>query len=238
MRLVFRLFISVLPLFFITVSFAAPQRYQIELIVFSHINAQGVNSEHWPIINNPQLNLSRAWALKPLLQDDTQNAAKIASYQILPNFNFSLTNINRKLIQSRGYNVIMHIAWQQSLTDPHDAKWVHIFGGAGYDNDGNVITQDMDGSATYDQAQHWQVDGLLRLDTVRYINTRYNLYFAAPTSQIQDYSTTDNFADVDGPLVYFKFDQFRRMRSDELNYVGHPLYGVLINITKTADSTS
>ena len=230
MRRVFKLVVSGLLLSYLTASFAEPQHYQIELIIFSHINAQGVNSEQWPVLQNPQLNLSRSRTLKPLLEDDTQPLNQTVSYQILPNFNFNLTNINHKLIQSQDYKVIMHIAWQQNIDDPHNAKWIHVFGGAGYDNAGNVIIEDMDGSATYDQAQHWQVDGLLRLDTVRYINTRYNFYFAAPTSEIQDLSTTNNFANIDAPLLYFKLDQFRRMRSDELNYIGHPLYGILINI--------
>lgn len=239
MRLIFKLLLSGLLLTFLSSSFADPQRYQVELLIFSHINAQGVNSEHWPVIKDPTINLSRALALNPLLENDAQNPNQIASYQILPNFNFSLAKSDRKLMNTQGYNVIMHIAWQQELAGPHDAKWVHLFGGAGYDNEGNVIAQDMDGSATYDQAQHWQVDGLIRLDTVRYINTRYNLYFAAPTGEIQDLSNNDNFAEIDTPLIYFKLDQFRRMRSDELNYIGHPLYGILIKVTKvdqTADT--
>jgi hypothetical protein len=231
-----RITIVMATLFFGQTILADPQLYQVELIVFSHINAGGVNSETWPILNDPQINLSRALALSPLLENTQDSTAAPASYQILPNFNFSLNKIGDKLIQTNGYNVIMHVAWRQPIDDPHSAKWIHIFGGTGYDNEGNAIAQDMDGSANYDQAQHWQVDGLLRLNMVRYINSQYDFTFAATAGTIQDLSTTDNFSKVDAPLVYFKLDQTRRMRSDELNYIGHPLYGVLINITKIDNS--
>lgn len=217
---------------FIHTAVAAPQLYQVELIVFSHINANGVNSETWPILSDPELDVSRALALNPLLQNAQNSPDTISNYQILPNFNFNLNKIGDKLVQTNGYEVLLHIAWRQPLDNPHSAKWLHIFGGAGYDNQGNVVTQDMDGSARYDQAQHWQVDGLLRLDKLRYINSHYDFIFATPAGVIQDLSTTDNFSKVDAPLVYFRLDQKRRMRSDELNYIGHPLYGVLINITK------
>jgi hypothetical protein len=234
MKLLKKLILSGVLLALSIAAYAGPQLYQVELIVFSHITANGLNSEQWPIIKNPGLNLSSSFGLKPLLQNTDDPAAKIDSYQVLPNFNFTLNKIGNKLIQTPGYNVVMHIAWQQTLDRPHQARWIHVFGGTGYDDEGNAVAQDMDGSATYDQAQHWQIDGLLKLDTVRFINTKYNFVFAAPTGQIQDLSTNNNFNDIDSPLLYFRLDQNRRMRSDELNYIGHPLYGVLINVTKVA----
>ena len=205
--------------------------YEIELIVFSHINAPGVNSETWPLLGSPQLNLTNAWTLQPL--DDTKqnkNAAPI-DYSLLPNYDFNLNQAAERLVHSPNYQTILHAAWRQPVQAAHDAKWIHIYGGAGYDEEGNVVAQDRDGSVPYDQAAHWQVDGLVRFDVQRYFNTRYQLGFAAPAGQIQDLSTTDNFANIDNPLLYFKLDQFRRMKSKELNYIGHPLYGVLVYIT-------
>ncbi len=211
---------------------ADPQIYQVEFIAFSHINAAGLNSENWPLLTQPQFNTSQALSLNPLLTNTQRTDDKIMPYQILPNFNFTLNNIGNKLMSTTGYNVLLHLAWRQPIDDSKAAKWIHLFGGTGFDDQGNVVAQDMDGSAHYNQAQHWQIDGLLKLGRLRYINTRYNFIFTAPAGEIQDLSTTDNFSKIDAPLVYFKLDQSRRMRSDELNYIGHPLYGILINITK------
>lgn len=219
------------------VALADQQRYQIELIIFSHMNANGVNSEQWPIIKSPDLDFSQAQSLSALLQNATASPTNTPNYQILSNFNFNLNNIGNKLIQTPGYNVVMHIAWDQPIDTPAN-QWVHIFGGTGYDDQGNVMAQDMDGSADYTQATHWQVDGLIKINTQRFINTTYNLLFATPTGSIQDLSTTNNFSGIDAPLTYFRLDQSRRMRSNELNYIGHPLYGVLINITKAPDFVS
>lgn len=232
MKWTLKLYISALLFLVSTIIVADPARYQIELLIFSHIDAAGVNSEQWPVITQPKLNLATAWGLNPLVDNNATTDGLTKTYQLLPNYNFNLTNTDQKLIDTDGYKVLLHIAWQQDLTDPKSAKWIHIFGGNGYDNDGNVIIQDTDGRASYDQAPHWQVDGLLRLDTVRYINSHYKFYFATPTTDIQALSNTDNFAKLDDPLIYFTLNQKRRMRSNELNYIGHPLYGVLVNITK------
>ncbi len=215
---------------------AEPQRYKVELIAFSHSNAAGLNSENWPIITNPGIDSSGAITLKPLLDDRSVSGSHIASYYLLDNSNFTLNRVANTLSKTPGYNVMLHIAWYQPISESRSSGWIHVFGGTGYSEEGRAIAENTDGNASYNQAAHWQVDGLLHLNRLRYINSSYHFAFAAPIRQIQELSTTRNFAKIDAPLVYFKLNESRRMRSDELNYISHPLYGILINITQVGSS--
>ncbi len=214
MKLYPKILPAVISIFFVTIPYAQAETYQIELIIFSHITAQGVNSEYWPILSAPTISSE--------------------SPQITPNHNNSLSKEVAKLAQTPGYKVLFHATWLQDVKGPADAKWIHIYGGKGYDDAGNAVNENTDASADYHAAAHWQVDGLMRLDVTRYFDINYRLYFAAPMSDIQDLSNTDNFSRQTQALTYFEFNQFRRTKSGELNYIGHPLYGVLVNIAKVS----
>ena len=62
---------------------------------------------------------------------------------------------------------------------------------------------------------------------VRYIDLKFNLLFAQPLSTI---SGANDYSNTQGRFAYFRLQQNRRMRSRELNYIGHPLYGVLVKV--------
>ena len=231
-KILLSLFLSI----FITAIFAAEpsnvKTYKIEMIIFSHITARGLDSEHWPLLPAPSLELDNAYKLQAKLEAPADTPQDSNIYELLPSYDLRFNEAAANLIQAPGYAVLLHVAWEQQITNPRKAKWIHIYGGQGFDDAGNVVAEDSDGSVAYDQAAHWQVDGMVRVDVKRYLNTRYQLYFAAPMVNIQNLSDTDNFADIDSPLTYFELKQSRRMRSNELNYIGHPLYGVLIDIQR------
>ncbi len=205
--------------------------YQVEMIIFSHIQTPNLNSERWPILESSQVDLRHVWQLKPLAQRDQTNNDKPASYQILPNYYLHLTKQRALLAKMDRYQPLLHITWYQDVLTPKDAHWLHIFGGKGFDNSGKIVAENYDGSAQYNQATHWQVDGLVRIGVKRYFDASYKLAFATPTETIQSLSQNDNFKGLDTPLVYFNLNQTRRMRSNELNFIDHPLYGIIMKIT-------
>lgn len=202
--------------------------YHVELIVFSHLTNTTLNSETWPVLDHPKVDLTSAISLLPASSDDVITTD---FYHLLPNNQLKLSGISKRLAQISHYRVLLHMGWVQPINPPSSAKWIHIFGGNGYSDAGLPILKDADGKAAYTDAAHWQVDGLLRLDSIRYINATYRFIFAAPLKDIKNLANNPVFADTNNPFFYFKFDQSRRMRSHELNYMSHPLYGVLIEIT-------
>lgn len=219
---------------FVCVTTVAAPIYQVEMIVFSHMQSPNLDGERWPIIESFQINLEDAWQLKSLTQLDQTNNNNPPTYQILPNYYLHLTRERERLLSAGHYQPLLHITWYQDMLTPKDTHWLHIFGGKGFNNTGKVIAENYDGSAQYTQASHWQVDGFVRIGVKRYFDASYKLTFATPTEIIQSLSQNDNFKSVDTPLLYFNLDQQRRMRSNELNFIDHPLYGILVKINKVS----
>lgn len=209
--------------------------YQVEMIIFSHITPTSLNSEQWPIITSPAINLKTAWGLTPSKASVT-NSDAAKTYTLLPDYDFKQNDVASKLLKDPRYQVILHVAWRQPLTSAKHARWIHIYGGKGYDEDGNVTLNSIDGATPYTDARYWQIDGTVRFDVHRYINSSYNLFMGVPTRQVRDMDTTNRFNDADSSLVFFNLNQNRRMKSKELNYIGHPLFGALVYVTKIKES--
>lgn len=123
---------------------------------------------------------------------------------------FTMNKEQRILSNQPNYQVLLHTAWKQQVYEPRDAQALQI--------------------ANNEQG----LDGTVTVSVRRYLRVNFNLYFAMPADQLSavvgnEYSnaTQDGFA-------YFHLVQSRRMRSNEINYIGHPLYGVLIKITRSS----
>src|SRR5262249_44146633 len=89
--------------------------YQIELIVFSHITAQGLHSERWPQISINSTPPSR-------------------TVTFLPKNDLVLTSEQRLLARNKNYHVLLHLAWRQRIPHPNQAQAIHIYGGNIYNS--------------------------------------------------------------------------------------------------------
>ncbi|MCB1827030.1 MAG: hypothetical protein KDH94_01305 [Coxiellaceae bacterium] len=205
-------------LFLIAVSASAltnaEKTYQIEVIVFSHITAKGVDSEKWP------------WT--PTDYKPNGNAASI--FPVARN-SLILSSEQRQLAKQPGYQILLHMAWRQKIANPRNAQPIHIFGGNIYNNSGRLIGQATYGGQPYSASKTWQVNGTITPSLIRYIDLKFNLLFAQPLASLP---TADKSNNVEGNFAYFRLNQSRRMRSRELNYLGHPLYGVLVKVVPVA----
>jgi len=185
--------------------------YQVELIVFSHITAQGLNSEKWSW-TNPQYAV-KSTVLKPYITRS-----------------FLLNTEEAQLNKDQGYKVILHTAWRQQIQHPRYAKPIHIFGGKVYNASGKVIATDPNAELPYNNSEIWQVNGTIKISVRRYFDLNMNLLFANPTAELTSAFKNNKADNVQGRFAYFRLLQSRRMRSKELNYIGHPLYGILVKV--------
>ncbi len=96
--------------------------------------------------------------------------------------------------------IILHLAWQEKMNGLRTRRVFHLSGGETY---GNELPQ---------------LNGLLSIKLQHYFDIYFNLQFLMPID-------TSNSA-----LVRYNFSQKLRMRSNELNYIDHPLYGIFIEI--------
>lgn len=211
-----------------------PKAYQIELIIFSHITHTGLDSEQWPLIDGRTIKDPRAMTLAPTMNDDIRN---IPYYTLLPPKDFTLKREQARLNKHPTYHTLLHIAWRQPVYGPRHARPIRIYGGYGYSDDGNIVTDNADDSLPYRDQSNWQVNGTMTIGVRRYFDVNLNLTFAAPINQIKSLTNSDYFSDIKNGLVYFRLLQNRRTRSKELNYIDHPLYGILIKVTAIPKKT-
>ena len=161
------------------------------------------------------------------------------SFTWLPANRLALTSQARRLDRRAGFNVIFHGAWQQPVPQ-RSAPSPVLF------QEGRKIG-----------GLH-QLDGYLGVTVGRYLHFNAELWLTRPptiTSPPTDALSTEPAVDPErqaaiaaGPVVarqlgarplgarpppqptYLRLSESRRMRSGELNYLDHPLFGILVRI--------
>lgn len=223
---------------------ASEKQYRIEMIVFSHLNSTNISQEVWSQQSIMPINLKKTITLAPddlsaitpsaltdtTISDDTNTDIPT---HLLPDALLTLNPEQKRLQQHSDYRVLTHIGWQQSLPDnAKDATVIHFYGGDGYSANGAIDNFDLSQSQPYKSEHTWQVNGTLQLYADHYINSRFNVAFSIPTSELQHLNTNvlnDNTTHDALSTIILK--QSRRMKSNELNYIDHPAYGILIKVT-------
>ena len=126
----------------------------------------------------------------------------------------------------------MHLAWQQQVNTPSEAKAIQLYGGAGYSANGATPIDNPDESVPFHQSAKWQVNGQVKVSVNRYFNLHFNLTFSEPLQLIQSLDSKNYFSNIQTPYITFQLNQNRRTRSNELNYIDYPLYGLLFEVKK------
>lgn len=229
-----------------------PELYQVELIVFAHEEPSAIDSERWP--KNPEMpSLQGVTELLPPASqsfigtldgepDAVKQDAPPAPYQALDSDNMLLNREATRLAKHKGYQVLVHTAWLQPLTNPSYARRIHIYGGQAYDDHGKKLNINRDDAYNEDLlaahlASAWQLNGTVKVgESKGYIDFQTNLTLNQPTkanqAKTEQNTLTNNDADYDDlGLQSFRLVQSRRMKKDELHYIDHPLYGVIVKIT-------
>jgi hypothetical protein len=197
--------ITLLLLFCFQNILADPQRYQIELIIFSHISEAGLRSEYWPLLP-PHVVSPRAIELTDLTP--------------IPESQWILKNEEQSL-KRHNNSILFHAAWQVSANDARQGQIVHL--------------KSLDNAA---EEQIHELDGSVGIRLERFFNIHFNLRFYLPLERINSYNLTNITTDNTMPFFSFKLNKSLRMRSQELNYIDHPLYGILIKIMPYETNTN
>lgn len=205
--------------FFCSTSFAANQNlYQIHLLVFTQISQKNLNSENWPDeLLTPNLNHAVE------LLSDSQN-----QYQLMPQTDFAL-NKEASLLEKRSNDqIILKQTWVQPI-DNRQGKWVHIVGGQCFDPNGNTI----DSVLNTDQSQYCEINGVMSFSKIGYyINVYTRLYLTELKSLLSGKPGDSQIGNYQPSLLRsFKLFEDRRTPINTLNYIDHPLFGVLVKIT-------
>lgn len=199
--------------------------YRVEVLVIEAKDKSAL-AEEWPL-NPGKPSLANAVDLN---QDTTSD------FSLLNDNQLTLGRAKKRLQQN--YRLIMHKGWRQTLSDKDNAPKVHLMGGQNYS-----------GSSATD-SQHFEVDGVLKLSSGRYLNVDADLLFHKPmkivssanvelgvpnnmqgTARFVEVSSKSWQEDSAARLQTFRLKESSRLKVDELHYIDHPLYGIIIVVS-------
>ena len=243
--------ISLLFLFIANNSFADDMRYyDVEVIIIENITEKARASEDWPL----QVNLVHPEKIvelgQPVLSEWLPKDVDLkSSYKLLNSKNHQLTEQVKKISESKTQRVIFHTAWRQPGLDKNLALPIyfkHEVSPSVLEDDINEINQNNEleqdselVSAPKIEKTPAILEGVLRVTLSRYLHLEAELTLKNKVPEIvksdNPFSILDSEAErseiAKQGVIHLK-QKRRRIRSNELHYVDHPVLGILIRITR------
>ncbi|MGI9302883.1 MAG: peptidoglycan binding protein CsiV [Gammaproteobacteria bacterium] len=199
----------------------AQSAYRVEVLMFTHTDEANAFGERWrtdtdPPRNNGAISLPHG---KTVLGFTRQSSDAL-----------ELKAERQKLEGSPDHRVLYHAAWVQPGLGKSKAKAVRIVGGTDFSV---VYPERMKASWRYDAYGEtievpapsilYEIDGNVKVVLGRFLHVYTDLTYRQPTRQ-------SGGQDSGAELQDFRVQTHRRMRSNELHYLDHPLLGILVQI--------
>lgn len=202
----------------------APQNherlYQVELIVFSR--SQVASEEHWP----KDIKLAYPENLLSLKADGNSSE----EFSLLA-ANERLLNPQAATLSKGGYSLLYHQAWRQMIY----GRKTHIAISGGKTFDGH---QELEGSIALSVGQYLRIQTNLWL--TQFVPAGTNLTETWPELPPLPNTANNEGEKSQGYLIkrIVKLNQERSMRSNEIHYIDHPLFGVVVKIVPVETSST
>jgi len=219
--------------------------YQVEVLVFAR---EGLTTqEYWRLDQRPALAPENAIipaadsALLPEQADNLdKHAARLGAWRILGEEDRILRDMLARMEQQGDYRVLFHQAWRQPVRERAHAFPLYLTGGEQrpvapaettapealdfglppLETESSELApgKDVAGDApTAPEAEMQpELQGMIRLHRSRYLHVEPDLWFMSESA--------------DGQPYWVRINQNRRMRSEELHYLDHPLFGLLVRL--------
>jgi len=191
--------------------------YQVEMVVFEHLRTD-TSGELWNTDDVPDY--SRALELSTDI--DAPDA-----FKMLPSNKYKLGGVNKNLKLSSDYRPVHHVAWQQPELTKSRAKKVHIknpeakINGTVNLRGGHLLHLDVDMSYFVD----------LYTEAVTSF-TEENISIAGGDIEKIDVEEIEVDEEIIMSGTYAQMKETRRIKLNELHYFDHPLFGVIMRVTR------
>ena len=190
---------------------AAERWFTAEIIVFEDLRGDNLHAEHWsPDPGEPSL--ANAIELTHLPEDAPGEG--VHAYRLMKSSNLALGEVRNRLRRSAHYRPLVHVGWRLPGLPRSAARPVHV--GRSLDDSGARAAEGVG-------AERSSVHGTVTVSRARYLQVDVDLLYNRPAS-----------SEAAGPSsapTRFRIVSERRMRSGELHYIDHPLFGVLVLLT-------
>ncbi len=186
--------------------------YQVEMVVFEHL-ATDTSGEIWNSDDVPDYRNTIE-----LVTDPSGSNA----FKMLPSSKYKLGGVNKVLKLSSGYRPVYHVAWQQPELRKSRAKKVHI----------------KNPEAKINGTVNLRGGHLLHLDLdISYFVDLYTESITSFTEENisvvgEDVEETEVDEEIIMSGTYAQMKETRRIKLNELHYFDHPLFGVIMRVTR------
>ncbi len=210
--------------------------YEVQLLVFEHLG--GAGNEQWPA--NPTLPDTReAETLRPAADDRVAYARTRREENILPGH-------WDRLDDSDAYRPLLRVAWAQPGQPRNDeATSLRLHGeqqieAPAYSGPWG-FTMAIPDEEQEEQAPVYRLDGTVTVTLGRFLHLHPRLVLTeSPDDEgAVDVGQADTLVplwmDEEQRLQRYVLDESRRMRSNELHYIDHPRFGILVRIDRMDD---
>lgn len=237
-----KVLISILFLALANTSFAEDDMryYDVEVVIIENLSEVAKRSENWPLQVN--MNVDQIEKIVPLGQPLPklkewlpQEVDLKSSYKVLNSNTFKLSDKVKLLSESKTKRVIFHTAWRQPGLDKHKALPIY------FKREVPALPV-IEGEFSLEDQQTDTLpsvlEGILRVTLARYLHLEAELSLRDKLPEtinsdnpfeVLDNENQRNDLEKQG-IIHLK-QKRRRIRSNELHYIDHPVLGILMQIT-------
>ena len=156
-------------------------------------------------------------------------------YLALPKRDYRLAGVRRVLARSADYRPLLHVAWQQPGLDTRDVRAVHL-NNTRFEREAGEQAAPEPGE-TQDRPEYTPpvkvFDGTVRLRKSRFLHLDVDFAYFPDTLEQPDLDIPEQAARHGGLSAdYVRLTESRRIKSDDMNYFDHPLFGLIIQVRK------
>lgn len=183
--------------------------YRVEMVMFEHLYSDAGEE-----INSGTRNLPDVTGSVELVDTGSERLP----YQIVSRGLHQLGGVYNELKASSEYRPFSHFAWQQPGLGQSRARYVHI-------RYPRISGDNIDGPAKLDGTVRLRVGYLLHID----IDLAYFFDMQhVPAANSNDNPTLSGSSQVN----FTRMTESRRLKLNEIHYFDHPLFGVLVRVSR------
>ena len=189
---------------------ASERWFAVEIIVFDDLRDGALHAEHWPQDpGEPPLQ----GAVELTRRHEGEDAEALHAFRLVSRADLRLNPVLASLRRSEWYRPLLHAGWRLPGLPPVAARPARV----------GLHLDDGGASAGDGLGERPGVHGTVKISLERYLHVDVDLLYRRVV--VGDKSATDAVPNR------FRLTAEHRMRSGELHYIDHPLFGVLILIT-------
>lgn len=218
--------------------------YDIEVVIFETTEDGQSQSEAWPSNFSREPPKISAILNAPFPGLLPEKYSSKLTFKKLPKSQYRLTEEAKLLVATNNYKILHHTAWRQPGLPENEAIPVHLK--TEYINEpsetGKEETQaneNLDSGSfatTSDNTENSRstMDAYIKVILSRYLHVNIDLLYSVNLPINIEIPINSDSLSEEGMMqpIHYRVTQTRKMRSNELHYIDHPVIGILVIATQ------